>query len=264
MVKIDETLCIQCELCVKDCIEGAIKNRKGVITGPKECMECGHCVAICPKGAVSLEGYDMSQVREIPADFQMNPEDVLLAIQARRSIRSFKNQKLTESEKNMLFEAVRYTATAKNLQDNKVIFVQEKRDEFEQEVYGFLEETLSDCVVKDLEPAWAALYLFMMRHRRNSDDDFLMRKAPAILFIVNSKPWDAGLAAQNVENVACAMGMGVLYDGYLARLADGTPSLRKWLCLEEGEHIVAAMLIGYPNRKYQRTAPRKELNLVEL
>lgn len=82
-----------------------------------------------------------------------------------------------------------------------------------------------------------------------------------VLFITSDWPLDAGLAAQNIETMAVSMGLGALFNGYLARIADANEELKKWLGIAEKE-IKACMLLGYPDRKYVRTVPRKEANVV--
>jgi len=73
----------------------------------------------------------------------------------------------------------------------------------------------------------------------------------------NSKPY----AAISMETMAAAMGLGMLYNGYLCRLVDASPELKAWLGIE-GKTVRACMLVGHPNRRYARTAPRAEANVI--
>ena len=102
---------------------------------------------------------------------------------------------------------------------------------------------------------------FNRRRKADEADDYLFRNAPAVLFITSDFPTDPGLAAQNIELMANSMGLGVLYNGFLARYTDASEELKKWLGIE-GKTIRACLLLGYPNVRYQRTAPRKEANVV--
>ena len=79
--------------------------------------------------------------------------------------------------------------------------------------------------------------------------------------ITSDWPLDAGLAAQNIETMAYALGMGALYNGYLARISDANEELKRWLGIE-GKTIKACLLLGYPDRNYKRTAPRKSGNVI--
>ena len=102
---------------------------------------------------------------------------------------------------------------------------------------------------------------FNRRRKKDPKDDYLFRNAPVVLFITSDWPLDAGLAAQNIENMAVSSGLGVLYNGYLARIAEANEELKQWLGIK-GKTIKACMLLGYPERIYARTAPRKEANVI--
>ena len=261
MIKIEQNKCVGCGMCATDCIALNIEIKDKKATVKKECLQCGHCVAICPVNAVSIPEYDMADVEEYDSEsFQLKPEEVLHAIKFRRSVRSYKPEKIAKKDLELLAQAGRYTATARNNQDCCFIFVQEELNELKEKIWGFIDEMekkASRHVAKELLPYIA----FNRRRKADSVDDFLFRNAPAVLFITSDWPLDAGLAAQNIETMAVSMGMGVLYNGYLAGLVEGNEELKKWLGIE-GKTIKACLLIGYPSRTYVRTAPRKEANII--
>lgn len=261
MVKIDEKKCIGCGLCADDCIALNIKIQDEKAQIVQDCLQCGHCVAVCPKGAVSIPEYDMADVEEYdPESFRLKPDQVLHAIKFRRSIRCYKPQKLSRTDMELLVQAGRYTATAKNCQGNGFVFVQEELEQLKSMVWDYIENIKPQegtKVSRDLLP-----YLsFNKRRKEDPADDFLFRNAPSLLFITSDRPLDAGLAAQNIETLAVSMDIGVLYNGYLARIANADPDLKKWLGIED-ETIQACMLLGYPDRHYVRTAPRKEAHVI--
>lgn len=63
IVRIDETLCNGCGLCVTPCAEGAIELVEGKARVLREelCDGAGFCLAVCPTGALTIEE------REAPA-----------------------------------------------------------------------------------------------------------------------------------------------------------------------------------------------------
>ncbi|MCI9100818.1 MAG: nitroreductase [Lachnospiraceae bacterium] len=261
MVKIDQERCIGCGLCADDCLALNIELKEEKANIKNECLLCGHCVAICPEHAVSIPEYDMDDVEEYDADsFKLNPENVLHAIKFRRSIRSYKPQKISQEYLNLLVQAGRYTATAKNNQNCCFVVVQDELEELKQRIWGFidaLEERAGGNVPHELMPYIA------FNHRRKIDafDDFLFRNAPAVLFITSDWPLDAGLAAQNIETMAVSLGMGVLYNGYVVRIAEKDKELKEWLGIKD-ETIKACMLLGYSAKDYPRTAPRRKPRVV--
>ena len=257
MVRIDQEKCIGCGACIKDCLAFniSLEEKKAAVKG--ECIECGHCVALCPTGAVSIEGYDMEDVEVYDEEtFKVDPSNLLRAIKFRRSVRFYKDEKVKKEDLQVLLQAGRYTATAKNNQDCHFIFVQEEKEELKEKVWGFI-DALGRPEDKQLLPFIA----FNRRRKKNPADDFLFRNAPVVLYITSDWPLDAGLAAQNIETLANAMGMGALYNGYLARISDANVELKKWLGIED-KTIKACLLLGYPDRVYKNTAPRKEANVI--
>lgn len=257
MVRVDKEKCVGCGECMADCLAFNIVLEEDKASVKGECIECGHCVALCPMDAVSIEGYDMEDVEEYDASsFEVNPDNLLRAIKFRRSIRFFKEEKVKKEDLQMLLQAGRYTATAKNNQDCHFIFVQEEREELKERVWGFI-----DAMGKDVDKQLLPFVAFNRRRLKNPADDYLFRNAPVVLYIASDWPLDAGLAAQNIETLANAMGMGALYNGFLSRISDANVELKKWLGIED-KTIKACLLLGYPDRTYRKTAPRKDANVI--
>lgn len=261
MIKIDQETCTGCGRCAADCLAFNIevKEKKAVVK--KECFQCGHCVAICPVGAVSIPEYEMADVEEYDAEsFRINPEQVLHSIKFRRSIRNYRPDKVEKESLEKILQAGRYTATAKNNQGCCFVFVQEELERLKSMVWDFIddmEKTEGGKAAGELLPYVS----FNRRRKADPADDYLFRNAPVVLFITSEWPLDAGLAAQNIETMAVSLGMGALYNGYLARIADVNEKLKSWLGIE-GKTIKACMLLGYPDRSYARTAPRREANVI--
>lgn len=261
MIQINESLCIGCGMCAKDCLAFRIKIDKDKAVYSSPCIQCGHCVAICPAKAVSIPEYDMEDVEEFDKDtFELNPDTVLHAIKFRRSIRDY-SAKAVELEKlNRIAQAGRYTATAKNNQGSHFIFVKDGIATLKELVWNHIEELLNknpSNIPEELIP----FANFNDRRKKDPVDDYLFRNAPVVVFITSDWPLDAGLAAQNMELMAISQGLGMLYNGYLCRIADMNTKLKEWLSIK-GKTIKACMLLGYPNVTYKRTAPRAIGNII--
>ena len=260
MVTVDRDQCIGCGLCEKDCVNGSIRVVDGKAVPPEICRLCGHCVAICPRAAVSIPEYDMADVEPCAAGPAVGPGQLMELIKSRRSIRDFEQRPIEPEKLQMLFEAGRYTATAKNNQDCVFILVQEEQAELEKRVWDYIESQIPS-ERGEMKEAMRPFILFLRRYQRNKQDDYLFRNAPAVLFITSEWDLDAGLAAQNVELMAVAQGLGVQYNGFLQRLVQSSPEIKKWLGVEN-RTIKACMLLGYPNVEYRRTAPRKPAQII--
>ena len=261
MVTIDEAKCIGCGKCAKDCIAQIIEinNKKAHVTG--ECIQCGHCVAVCPCVAVSIPEYDMDEVELYNREtFSLEPYRVLHTIKFRRSIRDYRHTPVEQEKLELILQAGRYTATSKNNQDCHFVFVQNGLDQLKTMVWGHIDQITpakSSDISRDLLP----YTVFNRRRKADPADDYLFRNAPVVIFITSDWKLDAGLAAQNMELMAVSLGLGMLYNGYLARIADDNKELKTWLGIG-GKKIEACMLLGYPNVTYARTAPRKPANVI--
>ncbi len=261
MVKIDQEKCIGCGRCAEDCIALNIKLKEKKAKIKQECFQCGHCVAVCPVGAVSIPEYDMADVEEYKAEqFCLEPEKVLRSIKFRRSIRSYKPETVKQSDLEQLVQAGRYTATAKNNQDCWFIFVQNNLEQLKSMVWDYIDD-MEKREGRNIDRELLPYVSFNRRRKANKKDDYLFRNAPVVLYITSDWSLDAGLAAQNIENMAVSLGMGALYNGFLARISDANAELKTWLGIE-GKTIKACMLLGYPDRSYVRTAPRREANVI--
>ena len=260
MVVIDEKKCIGCGLCAADCIaQNIVIEEKARVK--QDCFQCGHCVAVCPQGAVSIPEYDMADVEEYDADsFTLQPEAVLHSIKFRRSIRNYKPEAVPEDVLRTLAEAGRYTATAKNSQSNGFVFVQNEMAELKDRVWQFIDD-IAHKDIREIDKAFLPYLVFNQRRKKDAGDDYLFRNAPVVLYVVSDSALDAGLAAQNMEMMGVSLGLGMLYNGYLARVSDANEELKQWLGIGD-RTIRACMLLGYPAVHYARTAPRKTADVI--
>lgn len=261
MIQINESLCIGCGMCVKDCLAFRIRidAQKAVYSGP--CIQCGHCVAVCPAKAVSIPEYDMEDVEEYNKDtFELDSDTVLHAIKFRRSIRDYISKSIEYEKLERIAQAGRYTATAKNNQGSHFIFVKDNIEALKELVWNHIDGLVNKSY-KDIPKELLPFASFNKRRKENPADDYLFRNAPVVIFITSEWPLDAGLAAQNMELMAISEGLGMLYNGYLCRMADMNDKLKEWLGIE-GKTIKACMLLGYPNITYKRTAPRAKGNII--
>ena len=254
-VEIDEARCIGCSRCADDCVADDLIIEDGVAQAKGRCILCGHCVAVCPTGAVSISGYDMDDVEPAAtmAEF-VNSSDLLRAIKSRRSIRSYRPQLVEREKLELVLQAGRYTATAKNAQACRFVAVQDGLGELKELVWGGIEDLLALPGAE--KPRWVKLYRsFLKGTKADAPRDFLFRNAPAALFVAAERADDAALAAQNMELMAASLGLGVLFNGYLCRAAEELPAVKSWLGAED-RPLQVCMLVGYPAVRYRRTAPR--------
>lgn len=249
-VVIDTDKCVGCGLCSKVCVAHnlEIKNKKAckVMDG---CVMCGQCSAVCPKEAITLEGFDDCQIQKTE-DHRLDPDDVLNTIRFRRSIRNFKATEVSKEVIEQILEAGRLTHTAKNMQDVSFVVLDQEKGRIEK---------MAVKVFKAVKPI---ANLFSPMARKNQiNDNFFFFKAPVVIVILAKEKTNGILAAQNMEFVAEANGLGVLYSGFFTMAANASRKIRKEIGVPKGKKVAMTLVLGYPDVKYLRSTPHKKLDV---
>lgn len=249
-IMIDKAKCVGCGICVEDCVAHNIEveNKKARIIS-EDCILCGHCVAVCPREAVSITGYEESPVK-MGTQTPLDPEAVLNAIRFRRSVRQFEDRKIPEKVIEQILEAGRLTHTAKNMQDLSFIVLDKEKDRLEK--YGVEMFRMIKPVAGAVSP---------MARRNEIGDHFFFFEAPTVILIAAKSEVNATLAAQNMEFVAEANGLGVLFSGFFTVAANRCQEIKKVLDLPKGKKVAATLVLGYPKVKFFRSAPREALDV---
>ena len=268
MIEINKELCIGCGKCVWDCFPGAMTmvNFKAELSTPESCLGCGHCIAICPRNAVS----DPSLSCAVPIAEPSSPAALLNAMASRRSCRHYKDTPLAEETLHTLLDAARACPTAKNLQGTRYISVTKAIPDLLDAAMEMLGNMGKAQLASAEDPAELrrANNFVTWAEKRQQDKTFdpLFFHAPQLLIFVSGKAdvRDAAAAAAYTELMAYHLGLGCLYSGYFTACCDLSAKLKEMLGIERTERVVRCLVLGYPDVKFQRTAPRKEANVTYL
>lgn len=257
-IEINESKCVGCGLCEKDCTHHAIRVMDGKAHMIAEsCMECGHCVAICPKKAVSMNGYDMNEVKEYNADkFDISADIVLNRIKFRRSVRQFKKQAVEKEKIEQIIEAGRFTPTGSNKQKIRYVVMENPEEKIEDEAVKTFKKVVS---LAKIISKFVSLPHDVSKY--HVERGFFFHGAPTVIFVISEDEVDASLASTNMENMAEAEGLGVFYVGLFVRAARLNKKICTQLRMTKKEKLVTVIAIGYPKVKYQRTVPRKKADI---
>lgn len=270
MFVVDKQKCIACEQCIKDCPVGVISLQEGVAeinnTG---CIKCGHCVAICPVEAVSTDDFDMNEV--IPYDkdnFSVDADHLLNFIKFRRSVRRFKKKEIEKEKILKIIDAGRYTQTSTNSQDVSYTIVSEKLSYVRELAYESLKKK-GEAILANLTPETEYLKryanMWVSMYNKYKEDpvkhDRLFFNAPLAILVTSPTPINGGLASSNMELMVDSLGLGTFYSGFFLIAAQDNKEILDLLNIKDSKQIISCLVIGYPDVKYRRTAPRKAANI---
>ncbi len=252
VVSIDKNGCTKCNLCVLDCPANAIKIvGEGAEVVSSYCIDCGHCVAICPKNVVTISGFE-DELIEIDEATRINPDDFLMHMKTRRSVRRFTDEKVSREHIEMLIEAGRYSPTARNLQGVSYVVLQKNIPAYEKIAVNVFVKLKN--VVSKFTDKLDSLVI---------DENYLFKNAPLVIVIKANNKIDGTIAASSMEIMAHALGLGAFYSGMFSIVANISPKLRKMLKITPKDKVVTTLVIGHPKVKYKRTAPKKRPLVIE-
>jgi len=264
--KIDESKCIKCSQCAKDCPMKIIDMNDGAfpyITADNEtkCMECQHCLAVCPTAALSICGVNPDDC--VPADQSANEDQMEALIRNRRSVRQFKKHNVPKEKLDKLIRTTANAPTGKNARTVTLTLIDNMDDMriFTDKVIEKLEELdNAGKLVGGLE-----FFASMARAYRRGND-IIFRGAPHL--VLTSVPKDSPcpeadgyISLAYLELMASSMGLGTVWVGYLMYIFSIAPELKGVLNIPEDHVLAYSILLGDPSVKYHRGVIRDEINV---
>lgn len=249
-INVNSKKCIGCGICTKTCVAHNIEIKNGKATIVLEtCLECGQCQAVCPKEAICISGYKSEPVLK-KKEIRLSPDEILDVIRFRRTIRQFQNKEIPHEIIKQILEAGRLTHTAKNRQDVCYVVLDKEKTSVEQRAVK---------IFKRVKP-FANLCSPLAR-RTKIDEHFFFFKAPIVIVIIAENKTNGILAAQNMEFVAEANGLGVLFSGFFTSVANISWKIKRILGITRGQKVAATLVLGYPKVTFLRSTQREELKV---
>jgi nitroreductase len=222
--------------------------------GEERCIACNHCIAICPVNAISVNSLDSSDCDFFTDGVYPRLEHIISLVQMRRSIRTYSNVPVDDSQIEQLLNAVRWAPTAKNRLPVKWLIINGRKKVVE--LGGLVINWFRRLKgVDEMLDAW------------DLGLDPIFRGAPCVVaaYTTADSPWaavDCSIAMQTFDYCAAAMRLGTCWAGYFINVAQKDMEINKWLGLSRDEEIYASLMLGNIGGEfYQKIPPRPEIKV---
>lgn len=259
-LEIDEAKCVGCGLCKQVCIRDNIKIEDIAVEVENDCFDCGQCSTLCPTNAIKLLAYSGQDDRIESYDMENIPvsyDDMLQFYKQRRTVRWFKDEKISEENFLKLMEAAYYSPNRQNIQDVEFVVVDDKLDDFIQLVYEIISVKEEEFFrIKQLGN-------YLNDENRNPKRHPLLWEGSQLILAFSENKTDAVIAMTRLELLAYTLGLGGFHSLFIG-MAEETNHERLMEFFPEinqDKHMFAAFVIGVPRVKYLRTRPHNEIKI---
>jgi nitroreductase/NAD-dependent dihydropyrimidine dehydrogenase PreA subunit len=250
--------CADCASCLDACPRGLFdrSEEKGriVFQDPKrQCNLCGQCIAQCQEDAIIYknmgESFSFDGVEK--PETIVSYESILNFMKAQRSIRHYKNEKVSPEVLKKVLVAMQFAPTAQNNRtENYLVLSDEEKL-----------KALSDAVEKEvlMNPATKSMYAdaFAINEKRYKIPIYF--DAPHVIFVFSGYSTQVedntiGIIVTYGRLAAQTLGLGTCWNGWTQFAMSVNPKLRDLVGIRGDK--VGVFTIGYRDVTYYRTSPR--------
>lgn len=250
---IDYEKCIGCLRCVQVCPFAALEvldGKPALSENPdKFCIECMHCATVCPRNAVYFGDVPGVLTEELPKVPHNLPEIVRAHLMTRRSYRHFKPMPVKKELIEQAIELSAWAPSAKNQHPTEWIVVND-----EDVIKEIMEHILTYVRATGGSPEILREY--------EEGNNVVTGTAKTLVFAyagptaINPSV-DSAITLYTIELMLQAQGIGTCWAGYLNRLSNQIPEIKKLIRLPEGCQLYGALMAGYPEKEKYLHIPQR-------
>jgi nitroreductase len=190
----------------------------------------------------------------------LTPEHAEHFLRSRRSIRSFRREKIERDTLSRLIDVARYAPTGTNSQQVRWLVIDSP--EGVRELAGMTVDLLRHMIETN-DPMARTYGLSGWVAAWEAGADPVLRKASALVVVHAPSEYflaqvDCAIALTYLDLAAPSFGLGTCWAGFLMLGVAQWPPLRQALALPEGHACFGAMMVGYPKYQYRRLPLRDE------
>ncbi|HEY3424132.1 MAG TPA: nitroreductase family protein [Negativicutes bacterium] len=265
LIKVDQTGCIQCGICVKVCPASVLsmgENGPEAIA-PQACVACGHCVAVCPQTAIDNTRTPLANQIELPEFPVLTATVAQQFLRSRRSIRCYRQTAVPREQLLQLIDIARFAPTGSNSQGVSYIIIEDRK--ILNKVIEVTIEWMEEQIQSNPSVHWS--FPYHVQAYRETGIDKILRGAPHLLLATTRKDLQRGrentiFSFAYLELFATALGLGSCWAGLfeMCVFAKHYPLLQLFN-IQEDKVITGAVMVGYPEYSYQRLVDRNPLDV---
>lgn len=230
------------------------------------CLKCGHCVAVCPSSSLVHNEMPLEQSPQIDPSLGVTFAQCAQLIKGRRSVRVFKDKKLSSREIERIIDVARYGPTGHNAQEVQWLVI---NDPAKLEEISAIATDYYRWSIKNNPASASATILQRTLKRQESGEDVFLHGAPAVVvaFAEKNSPLaavDCSIALAYFDLAARSAGLGCCWGGFFMFGAGAFPPLLEALALPEGCTPYGNMMVGYPEYQFRRIPMRQSAPITYL
>lgn len=283
-ILINQSKCTGCLLCEKVCFVNYQADGNGkaaTLEMPSMCAACGHCVAICPTGAITHPLVPTSACQPLDETNRLSYDQYMGFLKMRRSRREFKDQEISRevidkllaaavqapngiNRKNVCYTVITDRRVLKEMTDTIINQTAQLVKLLKNPIGRFIFKLFNSDFYREL-----GFFMPLMEQISGfqaSGKDLVAYNAPCVILVHTLKndmcgSEDSVYAAANIQYAAEILGLGTCCIGFITGPVNSDKSLKKLVHLPPNHKVHTSLVVGYPEFKYTKSAPKADANV---